>query len=112
MLLDGKGCAIMGNSTQKVTAPTVAGRQQGAGKEQSYSTRRPRITKTGQVLAHLKRFGSITSADAFTKYRTTRLSAIIFELRRKGYDIVTEDIKVIDCNGNTCVYGKYRLIKG
>ena len=48
-------------------------------------------TKTGKVLAHLQRNGSITSWDAIQMYRATRLSAIIFNLREEGYNILSEN---------------------
>ena len=44
-------------------------------------------TKTGKVLAHLQRDGSITSWDAIQIYRATRLSGIIKVLRDEGYNI-------------------------
>ncbi len=47
------------------------------------------MNKTEKVLKHLKKYGRITSTDAFEKYNATRLSAIIFELR-KHYMILTE----------------------
>ena len=48
-------------------------------------------TKTGKVLAHLQTEGSITSWEAIQLYRATRLSAIIFNLRDEGYDILSEN---------------------
>lgn len=39
------------------------------------------------VLEHIRRYGSITSMDAFKRYSITRLSGRIFNLRRRGYDI-------------------------
>lgn len=47
-----------------------------------------RINKTKAVEEHLQNNGSITSWEAITNYRATRLSAIIFNLRDK-YDIDT-----------------------
>ncbi len=44
-------------------------------------------TKTDKVLAHLIRYGSINTWVAITKYKATRLSAIIFNLRKYGYNI-------------------------
>lgn len=41
------------------------------------------------ILHHLKKHRSITSWEAIEKYRITRLSARIFNLRGKGYDIIT-----------------------
>ena len=40
-------------------------------------------TKTAKVLEHLKKFKTITSWEAIQLYKATRLSAIIFNLRKK-----------------------------
>ena len=50
-------------------------------------------TKTGKVLHHLQNEGSITSWNAITLYKATRLSAIIFNLRDEGYIIESEKEK-------------------
>jgi hypothetical protein len=42
-----------------------------------------------KVKIHLMNKKSITSWDAITLYRATRLSAIIFNLRRQGMNIVS-----------------------
>jgi hypothetical protein len=47
-------------------------------------------TQTESVLAHLEKYGSITSMEAIKLYGATRLSDIIFRLRRRGYTITTE----------------------
>tara|TARA_R110001599_G_scaffold40860_1_gene124190 strand:- start:178 stop:462 length:285 start_codon:yes stop_codon:yes gene_type:complete len=39
------------------------------------------------ILWHLKTHGSITSYEAIKEYGATRLSAIIFNHRKEGYDI-------------------------
>lgn len=41
------------------------------------------MTLQAEVLRHLKQYKSITSFEAFTEYGATRLSAIIFVLRKK-----------------------------
>lgn len=44
-----------------------------------------------QVLEYLDEHPTgITSMDAFREYGITRLSAVIFRLRERGYGIVTE----------------------
>lgn len=53
-----------------------------------------KITKTDKILSHLKTHGSITSLDAFKQYNATRLSSIIFNLRKRGYYIATEQIAI------------------
>lgn len=67
--------------------------------------------KTNAVLKHLKVMGSITSMEAFELYGATRLSAIIFSLRKKGYNIETNDGTCIDRFGHRCNFAKYTLIE-
>ena len=64
------------------------------------------------ILEHLQNSGSITSMEAFEQYGATRLSAIIFDLRKLGYDIETKDIATKNRYGNTCVYARYVMNKG
>ena len=47
-------------------------------------------TKTKKVALHLIKYKKITSWDAITKYKATRLGAIIFNLRKKGFIIETK----------------------
>lgn len=70
-----------------------------------------RVTKTSQVKSHLMTKGSITSWEAIENYGATRLSAIIFKLRDKGMNIVTEDLEAVDRNGNAVKFAKYVLKK-
>ena len=70
-----------------------------------------KMNKHKAVLQHLQSKGSITSLEAFELYGATRLSAIIFNLRRKGYDIITEDVTGKDRYGSSMTYAKYRLIQ-
>ena len=67
--------------------------------------------KTNAVLKHLKVVGSITSMEAFELYGATRLSAIIFSLRKKGYNIETNDGTCIDRFGHRCNFAKYTLVE-
>lgn len=65
--------------------------------------------KTKEVLKHLQKKGSITSWDAIQKYGATRLSAIIYNLRNRGYEIDTLMIEGKDRFGNESRYAKYVL---
>lgn len=49
-----------------------------------------KATKTDKVLKHLQTYKVITSWDAISLYRATRLSSIIFNLKKRGYNITTE----------------------
>lgn len=68
-----------------------------------------KVNKTTKVLEHLKKYGHITSLEAISLYSATRLSAIIYNLRKKGYDIETNDIDFTDRFGTKSHYGKYVL---
>jgi len=65
------------------------------------------MTKTKQVLEHLREYGMITSWEAIQQYGATRLASIICNLRKQGYDIETKTELAKDRNGNTCQYAKY-----
>lgn len=65
--------------------------------------------KTEKVLEHLKEYGCITSLEAIELYGATRLSAIIFNLRKRGYKIETIDLPFVDRFGTKSTYGKYVL---
>ena len=62
-------------------------------------------TQENQILNHLKQHKFITSWGAIQEYRITRLSARIYELREKGYQITTKNITE---NGKT--FAEYSLI--
>jgi len=66
-------------------------------------------TKTDNIKKHLMENGSITSWEAITQYGATRLSAIIFNLRDKGWDIEVDRVKEVDRNGQTSTFAKYVL---
>jgi hypothetical protein len=69
-------------------------------------------TQTESVLAHLEKYGSITSMDAIQLYGATRLSAIIYDLRHKeGYTIETEIETVPTRHGTHSNIARYRLRK-
>lgn len=72
-------------------------------------TKPKRVNKTEKVLAHLEKHGSITSLEAIELYGATRLSAIIFMLRKRGYNIETIDTPFVDRFGTKSTYGKYIL---
>ena len=65
-----------------------------------------RASKTQKVLDHLKEYGSITSWEAIDNYGATRLSAIIYNLR-KHHKI--ESVNRIDTDkyGNEATYYIY-----
>ena len=59
------------------------------------------------VKTHLMLNGSITSKEAFNQYGITRLSAVIYELRKERIPIVGKVETSKNRYGHTCVYTKY-----
>lgn len=67
-----------------------------------------KTSKTKQVLEHLQKYGTITSLEAIELYGATRLSSIIFNLRKK-YNIDDIYCQCTDKYGNVARYKKYIL---
>lgn len=63
------------------------------------------------IIAHLRKYKSITSNEAIKKYGATRLSGIIFILREKGFGIETEMTQGKNRYGHISNYAIYHLIK-
>lgn len=66
-------------------------------------------SQTEDVLRFMREEGSITSMDAIKEFGATRLSAIIFILRKRGYDIETHMEVFKNRYGRTVVYARYVL---
>lgn len=71
-----------------------------------------RTTQTSTILDYLReaKEKGITSLEAFELCGATRLSSIIFALRKRGYDITSEDVTTTNRFGNQCTYSKYVLV--
>lgn len=67
------------------------------------------MTKTQAVLDWLKTHASISSMEAIQSFGATRLSVIIFNLRKAGYDIETVMVDGRDRFGNPMRYARYYL---
>ena len=59
------------------------------------------------VIDYMKRNGSITNHEAFRHIGATRLGAVIFRLRKKGYNIKTFRIYGTTPDGKTVRYARY-----
>lgn len=68
-------------------------------------------TKHQQVKRHLLEKGWIDSWTAIELFGATRLSAIIFNLRKEGYDIVSVPQSSYDRNQELCNYTTYKYFK-
>lgn len=70
-----------------------------------------KLTQSEIILKHLNTHRGITSFEAFEKYGATRLSAIIFVLRKKGHLIENEDIYKRNRYGEPVKFVRYKLVK-
>lgn len=67
------------------------------------------MTQTQAVLDWLRAGAGITSMEAFKELGVTRLSSIIFNLRKRGYDIESEDLETINRYGTRTKFTRYVL---
>ena len=70
-----------------------------------------KVSQKAKVLNHLQNHRCITSMEAFEKYNVTRLSAVIFNLRKEDYLIKTTSVTRRNQEGNSCTYTEYSLMK-
>lgn len=63
------------------------------------------VTQEEQVLEYMRKHGSMTSMDAFRTYQITRLAAVVFNMKKDGYDIET----VYERSQYGTRYGRYVL---
>lgn len=70
-----------------------------------------KVSQKAKVLNHLQNHRCITSMEAFAKYNVTRLSAIIFNLRKEDYLIKTTSVTRKNGDGNVCNYAEYSLME-
>lgn len=64
------------------------------------------------VLNYLLDYGSITPKEAEANFGIMRLAAVIFKLKRKGYDIKTEMKSGRNIFGRNVSFAKYVLVRG
>ena len=67
------------------------------------------MNKTKAVLEWLQTHASISSMEAINNFGATRLSAIIFNLRKRGYNIETVMVDSRDRFGNKMQFARYYL---
>lgn len=66
-------------------------------------------SQTEAVLEHLKKHKTITSMESFRLYGVTRLSDVIFRLRKKGYKISNKDCNCKNRFGTNSQFVTYKM---
>ena len=68
------------------------------------------MTQCERITRHLNDFGYITPGEAFIEYGIYRLSARIFDIRRRGVPIKTEIVKSKNRYDEPIRFAKYVLL--
>lgn len=69
------------------------------------------MTQKQKIKYHLETYGKITSMQAFSRYRITRLSARIYDLRQDGMNIINNHIRKKNLDGEPSNYDEYILVR-
>ena len=65
------------------------------------------VNKTQLIKKHLIEKGSISTWEAINLYGETRLSDVVYRLKKRGMDIVTILVDCVDRYGNNGLYANY-----
>lgn len=68
-----------------------------------------KFSQRDDIIRHLMTEGSITAWEAIKEYGSTRLSAIVYELRKKGWNIESEMVTAKNRYGNTVQFARYHF---
>ena len=66
-------------------------------------------TQNARILEYIEKYGSITQLEAISEIGVMRLASRISDLRKKGYNIVSDTVKVMNRYGETCRIKRYSL---
>ena len=69
------------------------------------------MTQKERILNYLKEHKTITQLEAINVFWDWRLSAKIYQLKKEGYPIKTEMIKVKRADGSDAYVSKYTLME-
>ena len=67
------------------------------------------MTQNERVLKHMRKYGAITTKQAYDLYGITRLGARIYELRNMGFDIFSDTVPVTNRFGEKAHVARYRI---
>lgn len=67
------------------------------------------MTHSDRILAHMQTHGSITAAEAIERFGCYRLGARIYDLRHKGYKIISIVEQGKNRDGEPVHYARYRM---
>lgn len=68
-------------------------------------------TQCEKILDYIRRFGYITSWQAYADLGITQLGARIFNLKEMGYEFITTRVNTTNRLGEKTHYDEYRLVE-
>ena len=68
-------------------------------------------SQKSEVLRYMQTHAGITSIQAIEKFGATRLSDIIYRLKKDNYEIKKEQITTKNRYGHSVTYVKYSLVR-
>ena len=70
-----------------------------------------KISQKDIVLNHLRKYGSISTMECYSKYRITDLQHAIYLLRKENYKITDDWVSSTNSLGWANKYKKYTLVE-
>jgi hypothetical protein len=70
-----------------------------------------RPTQCQKILDYIRRFGKITSWEAYSELGITQLGARIYNLKQQGYIFSTTRVTTTNRLGEKTHYDEYRLVE-
>lgn len=67
------------------------------------------MSQRNKILEHMRLFGSITQAEAISRFHCYRLGARIFELKKQGVPIKKETVVRRRADGTYYSFAKYSI---
>ena len=67
-------------------------------------------TQNERLAAYLAQHGTINPLEAWTELGIYRLGARVFDLRQRGFEIKSENVKVQNRFGEDCHVAQYKLV--
>ena len=68
-----------------------------------------RMSQKQRVLDYLETHQTITSLDAFYDLGITRISAVVYNLKKDGHHLLKESVTVTNRHGEPCTVAKWSL---
>ena len=69
------------------------------------------MTQIEKIINYIEKHGSITPLEATTELGVMRLASRICDIKRLGYDVVTETVNSVNRDGTPTRYARYKIVQ-